>query len=138
MRSIREIAVEIKAQSARTGNAILGEWGLFLVVILAVMTAFGLGRLSVLMAPQSPVLVQNTASAALSVEAGGVGQAGTRLGPIEGAYVGARTGATYYFPWCAGALKIAPENRVWFMDEAAAQKAGYRAAGNCRGMEAQK
>ncbi len=134
MRSIREIAVKIKAHSARIGYAILEEWGLFLVVVLAVVTAFGMGRLSVLMAPQSPVLVQNMASAALSVEGRRVGQEDTEMGPIKGSYVGAKNGEIYFFPWCAGALKIAPDNRVWFMDEIAAQKAGYRAAGNCKGM----
>ncbi len=137
MRSIRELAQIIKSKTARTGNAILSEGGLFLVVILAVVSAFGMGRLSVLMAPQSPVLVQNTASAALSTTGGGDRQAKAIQGAIEGSFVGSKTGQIYYFPWCAGALKIQPSSRVWFMDERAAEKAGYRAAGNCKGMASQ-
>ena len=126
MRSIREIALKIKAHSRAAATAILRDWGLFIVVILAVTASFGLGRLSVLKAPPGPILVQNTASAATP------GRGATL--PIGGSYVGAKSGDLYYFPWCAGALKIAPEDRRWFEDEQAAEKAGYRPAGNCRGM----
>lgn len=115
----------------------MGDWGLFLLVILAIVASFGMGRLSVLMAPQSPVLVQNTASAAQVGVGGGVEQGTYPVGAVEGMYVASNTGETYYFPWCAGALKISPEKRRWFMDEKAAQKAGYRAAKNCKGMDSQ-
>lgn len=53
-----------------------------------------------------------------------------------GMYMASRTGKVYYFPWCASAINIAPENRRWFATEKAAQKAGYRAAKNCRGLVA--
>ncbi len=129
MRSIREIALKIKAQGQTAGLAILSEWGLFILVILAVTASFGLGRLSVHAGLKSPILVQNTASAA-SAEAG-KGQV------IQGAYLGAKNGDIYYFPWCSGAQKIAPENRRWFVDEKSAQRAGYRPAGNCKGMSAE-
>jgi hypothetical protein len=127
--SIREIALKIKAHGTSLGNTILGEWAVFILVILAVIASFGLGRLSVLMAPEGPILVQNTASAG----SGGVGQGL----PVEGQFVGSKTGEIYYFPWCSGALKIPPESRVWFMDEKAAAKEGYRPAGNCKGMSSQ-
>ncbi len=104
----------------------MGEWGIFILVILAVTGAFGLGRLSVLMAPKVPILAQNGASAASTMP----GEAQ----PVFGAYVGSKRGRIYYFPWCAGATRIAPEDRRWFVSSDAAEKAGYRAAGNCKGM----
>ncbi len=130
MASIREIAQKIKAHSAFTVSATISEWGLFLLVILAVTAAFGLGRLSVLMAPKSPLLVQNTASAAIA----SIEETGSTLGLIQGAYLGSSTGHLYYFPWCAAASKIPPEMRRWFIDEKAAVKAGYQPASNCKGM----
>ncbi len=37
----------------------------------------------------------------------------------------------YHFTWCSGAKRIKEENKIWFENEAAAQKAGYTKAGNC-------
>ena len=116
------------------GDSILGEWGLFILVILAVTGAFGLGRLSVLMAPNSAILVKNEALAGGGQPREGVDGPGTLDGPIKGVFLASKTGSQYYFPWCTDALKIAPELRRWFMSEQAAQKAGYRPAPNCRGM----
>ena len=107
-------------------DSVLGEWGLFILVILAVTGAFGLGRLSVLEAPNGPILVKNEALASSSIP-----------GPVSGAYLGSKSGDLYYFPWCTDAAKIPPELRRWFADEAAAKKAGYRPATNCRGMVSQ-
>jgi hypothetical protein len=127
VRSIREIAPEIKASGRYLGKSILGDWGLFILVILAVTASFGMGRLSVLLAPNRAILTQNTASAAS--DATGAGQA------IQGAYIGSKTGSLYYYPWCSGAQRIAPEDRRWFVDEKAAQKAGYRPGSGCKGLE---
>jgi hypothetical protein len=129
VRSIREIALKIKPHGQTVAETILGEWGLFIVVILAVIGAFGLGRLSVLTAPERPVLVQNTALAGSQDENQGI--------PPLGAYLAAKNGRFYYFPWCTDALKIAPEQRRWFADEVAARKAGYEPATNCRGMSSE-
>ncbi|HEY4520277.1 MAG TPA: hypothetical protein VJJ72_00525 [Candidatus Paceibacterota bacterium] len=41
------------------------------------------------------------------------------------------TSKKYHFPDCQGALKIKEENKLWFENEVAAQKAGYTLAGNC-------
>ena len=127
MRSIRETGQIIKSQSHALGGAVLGEWGLFILVILAITGAFGLGRLSVLEAPKGAILVQNTALAASAGVPGDLA--------VGGMYEGSKTGDIYYFPWCSGATKIAPEDRRWFADEKAAQKAGYHPAGNCKGMD---
>ena len=122
MRSIREIALKIKG----LGAAVLGEGGVFIIVILAVTGAFGLGRLSVLTAPNRAILVQNGPLEGTSGAGGGLS--------IGGMYMGSKNNDIYYFPWCTDAAKIAPELRRWFTDEKAAQKAGYHAATNCKGM----
>ncbi len=129
MGNIQERWLKIKAQGRRVGNAIVGEWGLFILVILAITAAFGLGRLSALMEPKGPISVQNGALAGISL------QEGETL--IQGAYIGSKTGDLYYFPWCSGAQKIALSQRVWFASEVAAQKAGYRPAKNCKGMSSE-
>jgi hypothetical protein len=103
--------------------AVVREWGLAILVILAVLTAFGLGRLSVLLGPNPAVIVQNASAAGVAEP--------IRVG---GGYIAARGGSVYYFPWCSGAESIQPELQVWFATESAAQKAGYRPAKNCKGL----
>ncbi len=120
MSNIREFYRKIKVW----GHSIIGEWGLGMAVILAVLAAFGLGRLSALMGPKPLVEVQNAAAAASAA-------APVRVG---GGYIAALGGEVYYFPWCSGALSIPPEKQRFFSTEAAAKKAGYRAAKNCRGL----
>lgn len=102
------------------------EWGLVAIVFLVAFASFGLGRLSALEGSRSPVSITQSAGAAVS---GAL--------PLGGQFVAARTGAVYYFPWCSGATKILPKNQVWFSTEKDAQKAGYRAAKNCKGLSAE-
>jgi deoxyribonuclease-1 len=45
--------------------------------------------------------------------------------------IGSRHGKVYYRPECPGYNRIAPQNRVSFTNEVAAQAAGYRLAVNC-------
>lgn len=101
----------------------VGEWGLILACMLAIMAAFGLGRLSALVDARPLIDVQRATAAA-----------GTAMAP-GGQYVASRTGSVYYFPWCSGAAAIAPQNERWFASKEAAEKAGYRAAKNCKGLE---
>lgn len=122
MRSIREISLKIKV----LGATVLGEWGVFILLILAVTGSFGLGRLSVLTAQKSPISVKNAPLTALG--------AGDEPLAVGGMYVGAKNNDIYYFPWCTQVAKIAEEERRWFANESVAQKAGYHAATNCRGM----
>ncbi len=123
MRSIQEKAHEIKLFARNALAAGLGEWGVAAVVVLVGLISFGLGRLSVL--EETRPLVS-------------VGQAPIATKPramaLGGQFVASRTGTVYYFPWCGGAQQIAPEKQVWFASENAAQKAGFRAAKNCRGL----
>jgi hypothetical protein len=120
MQRIQDYWLKIKTLAEEA----VGEWGLFLIVILASLGAFGLGRLSALEAGRPDLQVQNATQAA---------SGGTLL--LGGSVVASRTGEVYYYPWCSGAANIKPENQRVFASVAAAQKAGYRAAKNCKGLE---
>lgn len=119
MQRIQESWLKIKGFVDDT----LAEWGMIALIVLAVLGAFGLGRLSALQAPKPLVEVSEAAAAATP-----------RAMAPGGQYVASRTGEVYYFPWCAGAQKIAAQNQRWFATEEAARKAGYRPAKNCKGL----
>ncbi len=120
MVNIPEIGQKIK----NLAEDLVGEWGLFIIVFLLALSAFGLGRLSVL--EDAKPLVS-------------IGQAATTPTPRSmtqgGLIVAARSGSVYYYPWCTGAAKIAPANQVWFTSEAAARAAGYAPAKACKGLQ---
>jgi hypothetical protein len=52
----------------------------------------------------------------------------------SGMYVGARSGSTYYLPWCGGAKRIHEENKIWFENKADAVNKGYKPSGACKGI----
>ena len=120
MSNIQESWLRIKRS---VGDGI-GDFGLPILVILVGTASFGLGRLSVVEDARPAVSIGQAASAAAAIA------------PIApgGMFVAAKTGTVYYYPWCTAATKIAASNQVWFATEAAAQKAGYRAAKNCKGL----
>ncbi len=105
------------------GEDAVAEWGLIFIVFLATISAFGLGRLSALEDARPPVSISYAAAAATP-----------RTMVMGGMLVASKNGSTYYFPWCSGASKIAAQNQVWYPSEAAAQKAGLKAAKNCKGL----
>lgn len=120
MKSIPEVWGEIKGQT----DTWLSDWGAFVVVILACMAAFGLGRLSGLQEVKSGVSITQAPLAG-------------QMQPIAtgGMLVGSISGDTYHYPWCAGAAKITKPNLRWFASAAAASAEGYRPAKNCTGLE---
>lgn len=102
----------------------LAEWGIFAIVVLIGLISFGLGRLSALEEAKPPISVQTA----------------PQLDSPQGMYFGglivaSKSGNSYYFPWCSGAEKIAPANRIWFDSNDEARAAGYAAAKNCKGLE---
>lgn len=101
----------------------VGDWGLVLLLVLLSAASFGLGRLSVLESSRPPVSIGKMPAA--------VAPRGIYPG---GMYVASRSGSAYYYPWCAGALKILPQNQRWFPDEESARQAGYAPAKNCKGL----
>ena len=102
---------------------VLHDWGLFAVIVLVSLSSFGLGRISVLVGSRPPVMVCQA----------------PKLEKPRGIYPGGqfvakRGGDVYYLPWCGGAQKIPQNEQVWFATVAAAEKAGYAPASNCRGL----
>lgn len=119
----RENIQEFWARCKGLLDILLGEWGVFALILLSILVAFTLGRLSVLVEAKPLIEVHEPSQE---------GRVTTMLG---GQFVAALGGTVYYFPWCGGADKIATKNQRWFASEAAAKAAGYRAAKNCKGLE---
>ncbi|MBI5816997.1 MAG: hypothetical protein HZB09_01070 [Candidatus Yonathbacteria bacterium] len=122
-----------------------------LIIVLVAFGSFGLGRLSRIEEPKSPLEIKanNGAEAqVVSIPFSGdlkpdtniksaVGQS-LKVDKItvsnEGFIVASKTGKKYHFPWCAGAQQIKEENKVWFASEAEAKAAGFTPAANCKGL----
>lgn len=117
-KTIQEIGLLSKAYLGEAAQ----EWGLFALFLLVSLASFGLGRLSVLVEAKPLISVSQAASGAIPALSKG------------GYYVGSWSGRIYYFPWCAGAEKIAPAKQRWFQSEQDARAAGYQPAKNCRGL----
>ena len=102
----------------------LGDWGLYLVILLLSVGAFGLGRLSAFEEARPPVSITMTPlqTRPLGLTPGGL-------------YVASKTGSVYYYPWCAGGQNIASEAQVWFKSTDDARAAGYAPAKSCKGLQ---
>ncbi len=120
MRSIQEMGQEIKN---RLGDGVT-EWGTIIIVFLLALASFGLGRLS----------AQEEARPLVSVGEAAQGSKAPALA-AGGLVVASKSGTAYHFPWCAGASSIKESNKIWFKDEAAARRAGYAPAKNCKGLQ---
>ncbi len=101
----------------------VGEWGIPILVVFVGFASFGLGRLSTSEDTRPSVSVRQ-------VE-------GVEIKPIAvgGQVVASRSGKTYHFPWCPGAISMKETNKIWFKDETAARAAGYTPAANCAGLK---
>lgn len=123
------------------------------IIFLVATASFGLGRLSVVSlrepveivysdvpiaqtkadrvvptdsgAPLSTPATTQTASALLGVPT---------QGKEDSRVVASKNGSVYHFPWCAGALKMKEENKVWYVSPEAAKAAGLHPAANCKGL----
>lgn len=49
-------------------------------------------------------------------------------------YVASKNGEVFGLPWCGSIPRIKPENTLIFSHKNDAERAGYRAIKNCRGM----
>lgn len=108
------------------------------IIFLASITGFGLGRLSVLWPEKPPIRILDVKE--------GIGTQNTpqpvaNSAPIPTAknkyparYLASKSGSYYHYPWCAGAQKIKEENKVWFNTKEEAEAKGYKPAGNCPGL----
>ena len=52
----------------------------------------------------------------------------------QGMYVGAKSGKTYYLPWCSGAKRILEKNQIWFANKVEAEQRGYKPSSSCKGI----
>lgn len=153
--SIRDFGQKIKGWGRGTKERfILGRFSrlripklsedIFLVsiIILVAFGSFGLGRLSKIEGAKVPIRIERapevTAGTFLSENKSG--SAGASVVPSnnnmseDGQLVGSKTGTKYHYPWCGGASRIAPANRVHFASKADAEAKGYTPAANCKGL----
>ena len=99
------------------------------IIFCTGLSSFGLGRLSVDLKPNPPLVATDVAASPL-MEQHTIPSISIRTDKRVAA---SRSGTAYYFPWCAGLSRIKEENKVWFPTKEAAEKAGLNLAGNCRG-----
>ena len=106
-----------------------------MTVILVALISFGIGRLT---APKTePILIKNLEQG--SVEDLNIEQsvsAPTDVGTTvdKDKVVGSKNSDKYHLPECPGAKQINEQNKIWFDSIEAAEKAGYKPAGNCPGL----
>jgi hypothetical protein len=93
-------------------------------LVLSTLLLLGSVRLSTLFKDQGMFSVR-VAEASFS----------TNLSGKMGAYVGSKTGKSYYFPWCGVANRIKDANLVWFTNRTEAEAKGYKLASNCHGLK---
>ncbi len=102
-----------------------------LVLLLAVTTAFGLGRLSVI-SPASSNAVQSAGVTLLSESPHHDDRLTVPLSDTNQQSVAAsRSGTRYYSLDCSGLNRISPENRIYFLTRERARAAGYEPAVGC-------
>jgi hypothetical protein len=93
------------------------------VLLLASTLSFGLGYLAGLDAGQGSQITLEEPLTATSTTGSGAEQV-----------VASKSGTKYYLPQCAGVDRISDTNKVWFASAAAAARAGYAPAANCKGL----
>lgn len=130
--SIQDIQDKFKSFSAR----FLAEDRLFIALLLVVLvvTAFGLGRLAE-RAAQTP----NPTSVSVAADHNERTSTSSRLEQAVNdtsdiQYVASKSGTKYHLPWCPGAQQMKESNKIYFDSKTAAEAAGYTPAANCKGL----
>jgi len=124
----------------------INEKDLFLamVIVLAAVISFGLGRLSKIREEKTPITIEQSLPTTYDV----VGKNNISTSDVDiintGAsavlnadkiYLASKNGKKYYYAWCDSAKVIKEQNRVWFATAEEARKAGYEPAANCKGLK---
>jgi hypothetical protein len=106
---------------------VIGRSDVFIgiLIILVGCASFGLGYRAA--GEQHNVTITSSAERAAALQQ----PAASALAP----YVGSRRSDKYHYPWCSGAKRISPENRIQFRSAQAAADAGYEPAQNCAGLQ---
>ena len=107
---------------------------IILTIIFVALIFFGIGRLT---SPKSePIQIINLEKA--SVEdikplEKGINEK-TYQGDYKGKVLGSVNSDKYHLPECPGAKQISEKNKIWFDSPEEAEKAGYKPAANCPGL----
>jgi len=100
--------------------------------LLVAFASFGLGRLSAVDSSSSPITIQGASTFGA---VGGIAEKGKSPVDIpDGGYVASKNSNKYHLPWCSGAQRISEKNKIYFINKAEAESAGYTPAGNCKGI----
>jgi len=107
---------------------------LIITIILVALVFFGIGRLT---SPKSePIQIMNLEKASIEdikPSEEGIGEEAYQ-GDYEGRVLGSINSDKYHLPDCPGAKQINEKNKIWFDSPEEAEKAGYKPAGNCPGL----
>jgi hypothetical protein len=117
-----------------------------IILVLIATGAFGIGKYSELKAKDVPVsIVQANQASATTLETPAIPVTSqARVGEVKGAaaqlphsdeVVASKLGKKYHYPWCSGAKRISPANKITFKSSEEARKAGYTPASNCKGLQ---
>lgn len=106
------------------------------VIILVAIISFGLGRLSKIREEKTPITIENIKADAVSTSSTiNINANKAVTNKNDKIFVASKNGKKYYYAWCESAKIIKEQNRVWFSTQAAAEKAGYEPASNCKGLQ---
>ncbi|MEK7514646.1 MAG: hypothetical protein AAB587_02380 [Patescibacteria group bacterium] len=124
-KSIREIAIKIKALLESLDAHLSHSLFVSLCFVLVGLGAFGLGRFSIEV--KIPVSVSGAGSLVASPALSSIGERALSSEEV----VASKKGSKYHHSWCSGANTIVKENKITFDTKEEAQKAGYTKAANC-------
>lgn len=96
-----------------------------LIIVLAAVASFGLGRWS-LNDAGTP-----SGAAIITLQEESTSESNDSIDTVEKQYVASKNGSKYYLLWCPGASRIKEENKIYFDSQTAAETAGYTPAANC-------
>lgn len=148
--SIKDLAEKIKGLPAifQSGEEELNKYYTAAIIVLVGFASFGLGRLSVIESSREPVTIDGGGATESAVPPdGGTAPRNSNQGAAaanafntaapsaSGQLVASKNGTKYYFPWCAGAQKIADANKIWFNSDTDARAKGFTPAANCKGLK---
>ncbi len=123
------ILQDFGAKIKGAARAVLADRALFtaLLLVLVAAASFGLGRQSV----REQTVKSKQAAAVVEAAPAVTPPAASSSRPM---YVASKNGAAYHLLICPGAKQISEANKIYFKSKAEAEAAGYRPAGNCKGI----
>lgn len=138
-------------------NFLNSRYFVAVVIVLVVIMAFALGRISGLQEKRLPVKiisedlgptrnalppevvgeVKGVSSGVEANSSGVVPSTGSTnsLQANSGQVVGSKNGTKYHYPWCGGAKQISAKNLITFDSITEARAKGYTPASNCKGLK---